>query len=322
MENKLDLKDKRILLALDMNARKPDSFIAKKVKLSKQLTNYRIKRLEEKEIIKSYYAVIDHSKLGLQLYRIGLKLENITTNIEKELLGYLKKHASWISSTLGEWDIWMALYAKDEHDFMNFWDDFQSKYGLYIIDREISLMTKFWNFERSFLLPEEKNRKNFLILGEKPNIIELDQIDKKIIQELTKNSRQSSLEIAKKIKETERVVRYRIKRLEKQKIILGYRTFIDTAKLGFGYYKMFIKLKDYTKTSADEVQNFIIDNPNVIYNTKSISKYDFELEGHFENSQALSVFIYSIKEKFPKLIRSLTILEYTTEHKITYYPLD
>ena len=35
----LDVKDKKLLLALDMDARAPDSSIAKIVGLSKQLTN-------------------------------------------------------------------------------------------------------------------------------------------------------------------------------------------------------------------------------------------------------------------------------------------
>ena len=76
MVKMLYLKDRKLLLALDMDARAPDSSIAKIVGLSKQLTNYRIKRLEKHEIVLSYYPVIDHTKLGLQLYRIALKLEH------------------------------------------------------------------------------------------------------------------------------------------------------------------------------------------------------------------------------------------------------
>ena len=45
---KLDVKDKKILAKLDMNARQPIAHIARKVRLSKEVTHYRIKRLEEK----------------------------------------------------------------------------------------------------------------------------------------------------------------------------------------------------------------------------------------------------------------------------------
>ena len=163
MIEKLDIKDRKILLALDMDARKPDSSIAKIVGLSKQLTNYRIKRLEKLKVIESYYPVIDHTKLGLQLYRIALKLENATKEKEQEIITYLKDQASWMVLVLGNYDLWMALYAKNELDFMNFWNKFYEKYGYYVGSRWISVRTKFLNFDRSFFYPKKKNRKKIFI---------------------------------------------------------------------------------------------------------------------------------------------------------------
>jgi len=40
----LDVKDRRILLALDMDARKPESYIARKVRLSKQLQDKKTRK--------------------------------------------------------------------------------------------------------------------------------------------------------------------------------------------------------------------------------------------------------------------------------------
>jgi len=317
----LDLKDKNILLALDMDARKPDSSIAKVVRLSKQVTNYRIRRLEKKGIIKSYYAVIDHTKLGLKLYRIGLKLENAGKEKEQEILAYLTQRASWIVSALGTWDIWMAVYAKNEYEFMEFWNKFYTEYGYFIKQRWISLMTAFWNFERSFILPQKKNRDKMFILGKKPARTKIDEIDEKILQQLTRNARQTSLELAKKIKQTERIIRYRIRRLEEQKIILGYRTFLNTSLLGLKYYKLFIQLKNVKSKDFAIIRNYVTQNPAVVYNTVALGGYDFELEAHFHDSQALFAFIVELKETFPAFIRSIQHMEYIKEHKVTYYPI-
>jgi len=321
METKnLDVKDKRILLALDMDARKPDSSIAKIVGLSKQLTNYRIKRLEKQNIIQSYYAVIDHTKLGFQLYRIAIKFENVTKEKEQEILQYLKEHASWMVTVLGSWDIWMAFYTKDEYQFMDFWNQFYEKYGYYIENKWISLMTKFLNFERSFIYPKKENRARKFVLGEKPSKIKLDKIDTQILQELTKNARQTSLELAKKIKQTERIIRYRIKKLEDLNIILGYRPFINTTLLDLKYYKLFIQLKNAKKKDIKKIQSYIIQNSNVVYNTAALGGYDFEIEVHFHNSSQLMTFITSLRESFPTNIKNITHLEYIKEHKITYFP--
>ena len=320
MIEKLDIKDRKILLALDMDARKPDSSIAKIVGLSKQLTNYRIKRLEKLKVIESYYPVIDHTKLGLQLYRIALKLENATKEKEQEIITYLKDQASWMVLVLGNYDLWMALYAKNELDFMNFWNKFYEKYGYYVGSRWISVMTKFLNFERSFIYPKKKNRDRIFILGENPEILALDKIDSDILQELTKNARQTSLELSNKINQTERITRYRIKKLEEKKIILGYRPFVNTALLDLKYYKLFVQLKEAKKQDIKKITSYIIQNPNVTYITEALGGYDFELEVNFQNSSELIEFISNFKEAFPTNIKNITHLEYIQEYKIIYFP--
>ena len=320
MINKLDIKDRKILLALDMDARKPDSSIAKIVGLSKQLTNYRIKRLEKLKLIESYYPVIDHTKLGLQLYRIALKLENVTKEKEQEVINYLKDQASWMVLVLGEYDLWMAIYAKTEFDFMNFWNNFYEKYGYYVESRWISLTTKFFNFERSFIYPKQKNRDKIFTLGEDPEILALDKIDSDILQELTKNARQTSLELSNKINQTERITRYRIKKLEEKKIILGYRPFVNTTLLDLKYYKLFVQLKEAKKQDIKKIASYIIQNPNVVYITEALGGYDFEMEVHFQNSPELMEFISNFKEVFPTKIKNITHLEYIQEYKITYFP--
>jgi Lrp/AsnC family leucine-responsive transcriptional regulator len=56
---KLDLKDRKILYELDLDARQPLTRIGKKVGLSKDVVSYRMKKLQDEGIIKNYYTVID-----------------------------------------------------------------------------------------------------------------------------------------------------------------------------------------------------------------------------------------------------------------------
>ena len=49
---KLDEKDRKILAELDKDARQTDSKIAKKVRVSKQVANYRIQNLVNKKVIR------------------------------------------------------------------------------------------------------------------------------------------------------------------------------------------------------------------------------------------------------------------------------
>ncbi|MBU0528089.1 Lrp/AsnC family transcriptional regulator [Candidatus Micrarchaeota archaeon] len=317
----LDVKDRRLLLALDMGARKTDSAIANEIGLSKQVTNYRIKRLESRNIIKSYYAIVDHTKIGLKLYRVGLKLENVDNDKEREIIDYLKSRGSWIVTVFGSWDVFMGIYTKDEYDLMDFWKKFSDKYGYYVSDKWISLMTKSWKFEKSFIFPKKKDRKNSFVLGHKSSSVNIDEIDHAILQQLTINARQSTFDLAKKVKQTERIVQYRIKKLEENGVILGYRALINTALLGLKFYKIFVQLKNADSKDRQQIRGFVIQHPNVGYITEAAGGSDLEFEGHFTDSRALFEFITELKDSAPTLIKDVVYLEYVKEHKITYYPV-
>ena len=60
---KLDLKDKKILYELDLNSRATLNEIAKKVGLSKQVVDYRLKNLIKNNVINRFYTAINFSKL-------------------------------------------------------------------------------------------------------------------------------------------------------------------------------------------------------------------------------------------------------------------
>ena len=60
----------------------------------------------------------------------------------------------------------------------------------------------------------------------------LDNIDRMILNELQQDDRISTTELAKKLGIAKSTLTYRIKRLEDEKIITGYRAIVDPTKLG------------------------------------------------------------------------------------------
>lgn len=70
----------------------------------------------------------------------------------------------------------------------------------------------------------------------------IDEIDKTILFELDKNSRIPEVQLAKKINKSKEAVRYRIKKLIENNIILGFTTWIDPLKLGFQTGKIYLTL--------------------------------------------------------------------------------
>lgn len=80
---KLDKKDKKLLYWLDQNSRATNKELGKKVGLTEQSIGYKIKRLQEQEIIRKFVTFVNTLSLGYNHYKIFLKLHNTTENIEK-----------------------------------------------------------------------------------------------------------------------------------------------------------------------------------------------------------------------------------------------
>ena len=83
----------------------------------------------------------------------------------------------------------------------------------------------------------------------------MDEIDKKIMFEIDKNSRRSINEISKILKLKKDTVAYRIKQLEDNKIIQGYYTVIDYSKLGYILLRYYVKFQNTTLELEEEIIN-------------------------------------------------------------------
>lgn len=80
--------------------------------------------------------------------------------------------------------------------------------------------------------------------------ISLDNIDKRILFELERNARISDVKLAKIVGKSKDAIRYRIKRLEEEKVILEWKTWIDYAKLGYKTPTIYLNLLNIPEKKA------------------------------------------------------------------------
>ncbi len=66
----------------------------------------------------------------------------------------------------------------------------------------------------------------------KKNVVELDEIDKKILQILQKDARTSFSKIAKMLNRSEATIHMRVKRLKELGILKGFYADVDASKIG------------------------------------------------------------------------------------------
>src|SRR5512136_12697 len=127
------LKDRKILYELDFDSRQSFSQLGKKVGLHKDVVAYRVKKLQEKGIIKNFRTEVCYSKLGYSSVKFYLTYQNVTPQIKQEILDYLVKspYTDIVHSCEGQYDLCIISFVENIAKFYDIWNSIINKYKDY-----------------------------------------------------------------------------------------------------------------------------------------------------------------------------------------------
>ena len=317
----IDVKDKRIITELSLNARAPVSAIARAVGLSKQVVKYRIENLEKRGIIEGYYAILNITKMGFAYHRIFVTFMNVNKETEAEIVDFCIKHkkVGWIAQLDGDLDCGIIVFAKDVVEFSQVYDELLSKFGEHLDEKQLSVATQIHHLKHKFLL--QKIDTTDLVMGGSVTEPSIDDTDYKILGVLTKSARKSLLELGSSLRLNPKVVGYRIKRMAEEGIILGYNVKLNHLMLGYSHYKVNLHLNNMSKEDLMAIIQHILQMPESIYITRAIGPYELEFELMVRNNEEFHTLIRELRFRFARIIKNYTTFIIHHEPYINYLPL-
>ncbi len=323
MSEKLDLKDRKILYHLDINSRQSNSEIAKKVGISKQVVGFRIKRLVKEKIISSFYSVIDISKLGFTVHKNFLRLQNIDSAKEKELIDFLvdNENIVWIASCDGRFDIAFGAWAKDMAFLDKTLAEINKNFENYIAERQIATIIRGEYFVRDYLVNKKEPssfRESFF--GSTPEQVKMDEKDWKILFILGKNSRTNAVEVARELKISADAVAQRIRKLEKSGVIRHYNIVPNESKFPYLHYKVLVGFRNISAEKESSLREFCRIHPNIVYIVKSLGDWEFEIDIEVESNEKFREIMMEIKTKFSDILKDYSALHIYQVHKYNFCP--
>ncbi|MDO8460488.1 MAG: winged helix-turn-helix transcriptional regulator [Nanoarchaeota archaeon] len=318
---KLDLKDRKILFELDNNCRQSCSQIGKKVGLSTEVVNYRIKKLEDEKIITQYQLIANLSGLGIIQFKICLTLQHINSEKLNSIIDKLRKNKSvkWIVSTKGNWDLLIALETDRIDKIDELKNEILSLFSGYVRNKALSILVEASIHGRGYLIEGKKNlRKEKVVMGQDRKI-KVDDTDMKILKQLAENARKPIIDIAHELKISERIVNYRIKQMVKNKIVLGFKIALNYEKLGLHFYKLFIYLDSPEKNRIADFISYLEVHRNVIHHVRVLGNWDLEPEFETYSEREFNELLKEMKDKFSDIIAGIDIITIDKEHKFVYF---
>jgi Lrp/AsnC family transcriptional regulator, leucine-responsive regulatory protein len=319
----MDIKDKKLLYEIDLNARLGTSALGKKIGLSQENTHYRLKRLEDKGIISGYITLLNFGKLGYTGYGVYSRFQNVTQEQKQKIIKELKKHDHiyWIASFAGKYDLAFAIMAKNIIHFNEIFSKLSTKYNDVLKDFTTAIRVELTQFPRNYLL--DKNTARSPHFGKFIEAVEISPLDKNILSSISSNARISILKLGQELSKPASTISFRLKQLERKEIIQGYSAKIHCQNFGYQSYQLFVNTHNMTLTQKKKLFTYCSNHKNIVFFIETVGKWNYEIIYEIKDQKQLQDLIIDLRTKFTDVIVDVesSIL---FDHYVKYnqYPLN
>jgi len=107
--------------------------------------------------------------------------------------------------------------------------------------------------------------------------LKLDKKDRDLLYLLDVNGRLTYSQLGKRTKMSKQLVKYRIERLESEGFIKGYFTMIDTSRLGFTTFRVYLKFRNLTPEKKEKVIEYLKEQKQIWAVVILAGKWDMAL---------------------------------------------
>lgn len=321
----LSLRQKQILELLSINCRFSNRDIAKSLRCSEDTVDYQIKKLIEEEKLARFYVQFDYYLLGYRQYHIWIRLgelESIHENIS-DISSIISVNESY-----GKYDLQVVVLVKSIDELQETIKSLQEK--LDVADMGVA---EFGDYLRPFTniippisvqAPVPKNKKNPVYLlssraysSERNNtVMNLDEVDKKIISILIKDPRIKFSDLAERSGLNHETARYRIAGYVKRKFILNFGLLHDFQKYGLYAAYLLLNVKTFDKSFSDYLEK----EKNVFYGAKLTGAYSGILYLVSHNPEELGEKLKNIRKILGEKLISFDLIQMEKIYKYVQFP--
>ncbi len=311
MSLKLDDIDYKLLYELSLDGRAPLSKLAHKLGLSKQRIDYRIRRLEDKGVIKAYSAFMDGTSLGFTLYRINLLMANLSEEESKKFLKFLHSlGVVWrVTRLVGHYDYLIDLCVKNTSSLMAFINKLYEAYGEKILGKNVAIAESFSIYLPTLYITEGldfyPNREEHTISYLEPSLGDFgkfrDEDILPVINLLHDKARLSNTAMSRKLGISLKTFMTLKKHLEGP-LIKKYYVEVDGEVLGYTPHKIFLTLNNRSKEAMERIRNFAKNSANIREMIVFTEAWDVELTIDVKTVADLLNFIENLKKDLGDII--------------------
>lgn len=326
---RLDMTDRKILHYLDRNGRLSTTAIAKALKLSREVVDYRIRQLAKRGILTGFTTLVDVKRLGQLKHLVYLRLQNFTKEREDALVEAFRKNKSivWVASCGGGWDLGLLVASKDLEAFAAAFNEITRVCGGnlndYIILNEIKE-----DFAGRGLLVEGFEPKDapldregvafqraFKARKREQSVVALAPQDKKVLNALIAEPLIPLSRLAKEVGASVPTVRKSTSELIKNGVIFGFMPMVSFSKLGYQWHMTFLRFNEYSPQDERRIIEYFYQHPNILWYIKTVGPWNMQLSVFAKDAAHYRDILNGLRKEFGSLIKDYDSVMIFNQHK-------
>jgi DNA-binding Lrp family transcriptional regulator len=145
----LDEADTKILKELSTNARINIVDLAEKTKLTRDIVNYRLKKLTKEGIIAQFRCYPNLQVIGVNHYKIIFRTKSFDEQAEKRIKQYVAQHkkATQFLKIIGSWDLEIEFETENEDELYKILNEIRKEFSGIIRDFDILRITETYKYD-------------------------------------------------------------------------------------------------------------------------------------------------------------------------------
>lgn len=308
----MDKKEIAILGQLIPNSRTSLTQLAKNIGLSREVTTYHFNKLVEKKIILDFVTSIDIEKMGFTGAAVFV---NVKSGRQAEFEEYLtaSPYVSWVAELSGRWNFGLSIFGRNNAEVDDRFHEIYNAFAGDIIDHQFAIHRRTQFFYEKYLGMSSFQSQVF------PTVTyTIDEVDKKILKEVAKNSRIEAQTIAHNQNLSTPTVTRRLARLEESGVIEKYSIFLNVRELGLYQHSIFAVNKNVDE--KEEMISYLAQHPAVSFIAEYVGDPFIEFGVFTQDPYELRGHVQEIEQHFPHN-RTIDILLFQREFVSSGPPL-
>jgi DNA-binding Lrp family transcriptional regulator len=213
----------------------------------------------------------------------------------------------------------VTILVESPNNFYSFYEETLREYRYYFKEIFFSQLYESFGYKHSLLLDEfSPSRERAYVYRDNGQVVDIDMVDYKILNLLSKNTRINSVDIASQINVSTVTIHSRMNKLIKSGVIQRYSITMDINKLGLREFIVNLSLRNYAQ--KNQIIAYLSDNPFLWEIHKAVGGYDLEITLYATNFEHFYRVMEDLRKKFPDDIANYDYLYVTEVFKSNLLP--